>query len=389
VQREALARQGLARFWDVDVPDPKKPRNVSYKLKPDTKMVVFWPDYSRSNPYQKLLYGKMRQHTEVVAGEIDAAMKVIDSQAALPAEVTFHLHWLNFLFKPDADEATTRATVDAFLSKIEKFVWKGGRLVWTIHNTLSHDTAFPEIERDLSVRLAAVAHDLHFHSAASVAEVAETFDLPRDKVRISRHGNYIGAYADYVSRAEARAAMGIGADDDVILFTGQIRPYKGVEDLVLAFRRILADRPQARLLLAGRPSFDPLESISPALTEAERSRILSTGRFVESGEWQLFLRAADIAAYPYQKILTSGSLLLALSFGVPAIIPQVGMTKEVLDGRQAGRLYDGSGGAEALEAALRDLLSAKDEGRLDQMSRNARSLAEELDWPDFAATVTA
>ncbi|MCF8516915.1 MAG: glycosyltransferase family 4 protein, partial [Rhodobacteraceae bacterium] len=384
VQREALARQGLSRFWDVHVPDSEKPRNVTYQLRPDTKMVVFWPDYSRSNPYQKLLYGKLRQTAEVVAGDIDAALRVIDTQAAPAANVTFHVHWLNALFKPDAEEATARAAVDGFLTKLEKFVWKGGRLIWTIHNTISHDTAFPELERELSARLAALAHHLHFHSRESVAEVATVFDLPSEKLRISRHGHYIGAYADYVSKDEARHVLGIGMDEDVILFSGQIRRYKGVDDLVTSFRRILAERPKTRLLLAGRPDFDPLEGLDPALTEAERARILSTGRFVEEGELQLFFRAADIAAYPYQKILTSGSLLLALSFGVPTVIPRVGMTADVLEGRDAGRLYEGS---DALEAALRDMLRAKDEGRLAQMSTNARTIAEEMDWPDFGAVV--
>ncbi|NEX47755.1 glycosyltransferase, partial [Pseudotabrizicola algicola] len=388
VQREALARQGLSRFWDVHVPDPQKPRNVTYQLRPDTRMVVFWPDYSRSNPYQKLLYGKLRQSAEVVAGDISAALRVLETQAAPPEAVTFHLHWLNFLFKPGADEPSARAAVEEFLTKLKKFLHKGGQLVWTIHNTVSHDTPFPELERDLSRQLAALAHRLHFHSGASVPEVAATFDVPVEKVRVSRHGSYIGAYPDFVGRDEARRVLGIGADEDVILFSGQIRPYKGVDDLVTAFRAILADRPKARLVLAGRPDFDALAGQDPAITEAERSRILSVGRFVEDGELQLFFRAADVAAYPYQKILTSGSMLLALSFGVPTVVPNVGMTRDVLDGRDAGRLYDAAGGAPALEAALREVLAAKDEGLLPQMAERARRLAQEMDWPDFGAMVT-
>ncbi|TQE96893.1 MAG: glycosyltransferase, partial [Spiribacter salinus] len=315
VQREALKRQGLARFWDVHVPDPETPRKVTYQLAPGTKMLIFWPDYSRSNPYLRLLYGKLRYTAEVVSGTIDAALRAIDTKTANPADITFHLHWLNAIFRDAKTEAEARAAVDTFIAKLEKFVRQGGQLIWTIHNHLSHDAPFPELETELSARIAATAHKLHFHSAASVEEVAAVFPIDRDKVMVARHGHYIGAYPDYVDRASAREALGFAPQDDVIVFTGQIRPYKGVDQLVTAFRRILADRPQARLVLAGKTDGDPLAAHD--LTEAERARITVTGRFVQDAEFQLFFRAADMAAYPYQRILTSGSLLLALSFGVP------------------------------------------------------------------------
>lgn len=141
VQREALARQGLSRFWDVHVPDPEKPRNVTYQLRPDTRMVVFWPDYSRSNPYQKLLYGKLRQTAEVVAGDIDAALRVIDTKAAPAENVTFHLYWLNALFRKVTTEEAARTAAETFVTKLVRLRLAGARLIWTIHNTLSHDNA--------------------------------------------------------------------------------------------------------------------------------------------------------------------------------------------------------------------------------------------------------
>jgi hypothetical protein len=150
-----------------------------------------------------------------------------------------------------------------------------------------------------------------------VAEVQGSFDIPPHKVRVSRHGHYIGAYPDFVSREAARDALGLAEGDDVILFTGQIRPYKGAEALIGVVRRLLAERPRAVLLLAGVMQFDLLAEVTPALTEAERARIRTTDRFLDDMEMQLFFRAADVAVYPYQKILTSGSLMLALSFGVP------------------------------------------------------------------------
>jgi glycosyltransferase involved in cell wall biosynthesis len=383
VQREALKRQGLARTWDVHVPDPEKPRNVTYRLREGTKMVVFWPDYSRSNPYQKLLYAGLRQRAEVVAGDIDACLKLIDTRTAPASDITFHLHWLNALFRGIRRTADAEAVAEAFAAKLALLQARGARLVWTLHNTLSHDTPFAAIETALSARIAGMADAIHLHSAGSRAEVDPVFPVPADKLLISRHGHYIGVYPDHVPRGAARAALGIGAEEDVILFTGLVRPYKGVEALVQVFRRILAARPQARLVIAGQNWFDPLEGLVPALSTAERARILTSDRFIEPAEFQVFFRAADIAAYPYQRTLTSGSLMLALSFGVPTVVPQTAMTAGVLEGQDAGQLYAAEGGEAALEAALGALLAAKDAGRLPAMAGNARRVAEAMTWPAF------
>lgn len=385
VQREALARQGLSRFWDVHVPDPEKPRNVSYRRNGDAPMVVFWPDYSRGNPYQRLLYAKSSEKAEFVAGDIDAALKAVSTGSVRPGDVTFHLHWLNALFRGVQTEAAAQQIAADFGDKLVRFRAKGGRVLWTLHNTISHDTPFAEIETALSTRVAAIADRIHIHSDGAEAEVSEVFLLPAEKVRVSRHGHYIGAYSDIVSREAARQYLGLSPEDDVILFTGMVRPYKGVEDLVRAFRAILADRPQARLVIAGLEWFDPLADLTPALTEAERARILTSGRFIENDELQLFFRAADIAAYPYLRTLTSGSLLLALSFGVPTVIPRNAMTVDVLQGQGAGMLYDNAPevAVPALEDALRQLLAEKDAGNLPAIAARARARAQSLDWPDF------
>ena len=59
----------------------------------------------------------------------------------------------------------------------------------------------------------------------------------------------------------------------------------------------------------------PLRAVH--LSTIERERIRLVDRFVSNSELQLFMRASDMAVFPYTSILTSGSLMLALSFGLP------------------------------------------------------------------------
>ncbi len=378
VQREALRRQGLARYWDVQVADPKLPRRVGYKRVANTPRVLFWPNYSRANPYQKLLYHSALKTHEIMAAPIEEAVKV--QEGSTEAEPTiFHLHWTNFLFVGAADRVEVRLQIRAFLKELTRFRDLGGRIVWTIHNTLSHDNPYVDLEKGLSRRLVELAEVIHLHSAASVPEVQAVFDIPDYKIRISRHGHYIGVYADYLTPEAARQTLGLAVDEDVILFLGQVRPYKGVGHLVRTFRKLMQEHPRAKLVIAGAVHDDFWSTVTPALTAAERERLLVTDRFLDETELQLFFRAADIAVFPYRNVLTSGSLLLSLSFGVPAVVPRVGMTVELLEGSDAGLLYDGDD-EYGLEEALRLALNKKKTGQLKDMQFAALSRAREQTW---------
>ena len=60
----------------------------------------------------------------------------------------------------------------------------------------------------------------------------------------------VGSYPNVVSRAEACRRLGLPEDAFVYLLFGALRPYKGLEELIAAFRQ-LAD-PDAVLLAAGQ-----------------------------------------------------------------------------------------------------------------------------------------
>lgn len=380
VQRRALERLGLDRYWDVYAPDPSKPREVSYHRTGDR--VFFWPDYSWANPYQRLLYARVAQETECLSGDIDAALTAAWSGGA--RRITFHLHWLNKLLEGSGSEEEAAERVRIFLMKLDQFRAAGGRLVWTIHNIVSHDFPYPEVEIALANGILERADAVHLHSVASVPEIEAHYPLPADKLKVAPHGAYVGAYPDFVTREQARMALAIPPEDEVILFLGQIRPYKGLNALLSAFRALLVERPHARLVLAGHGPVDEILQ-EASLSQVERDRISVFNRFVPDMELQLFFRAADCAVFPYRKILTSGSLMLALSYGVPVLIPEVGMTRETLGDSAAGLLYDGSSyGAEAVLHGLRKMFARFEAGDGPVMRQAARSLAESAQWDDFS-----
>jgi glycosyltransferase involved in cell wall biosynthesis len=277
-----------------------------------------------------------------------------------------------------------QAEADAFVDKLRQFKQLGGTIVWTIHNTVSHDTSHYDAEITFAKAIVALADRIHLHSARSVDEVETHFVIPREKLRIARHGNYLGAYADFVPRDVARRDLGLGEDDDVLLFTGALRRYKGLDSLLSAFERMLPQRPSVRLVLAGSTKAGD-EPLLEGVSAAARSRILLVDRFLDNDEMQLYFRAADAGVYPYDEVLTSGSIMLAQSFGLPVVAPDFGMIVEAV-GSAAGALYDRRDPA-GLEAALERVLAAKSSGEIEAMRTAAVAAARRNSWQPFARTV--
>jgi glycosyltransferase involved in cell wall biosynthesis len=146
------------------------------------------------------------------------------------------------------------------------------------------------------------------------------------------HGHYRDVYANTVTRPEAREVLGLPAGAAVCLFIGQVRPYKGVVDLVRAFRQ--TSDPDAVLVIAGRPvSSELADAVSRAATGDERVRV-HLG-LVAVDDIQRFLNAADLVVLPYVESLNSGAALLALSFDRRVLAPATGAFAEL-----AGALGD-------------------------------------------------
>jgi glycosyltransferase involved in cell wall biosynthesis len=113
----------------------------------------------------------------------------------------------------------------------------------------------------------------------------------------------------------------------VFLFLGRIQPYKGIFDLVEAFAAMPEN---CRLLIAGSPANDETATLlSKACIRDPRIQFYSGHVGFEEVQW--FFQAANCVVFPFRKILSSGSVLLAMSFGKPLIVPDLPVIREVVD----------------------------------------------------------
>lgn len=173
-------------------------------------------------------------------------------------------------------------------------------------------------------------------------------------------------------RAAARAEYGIAPEDEVVLYFGHLTPWKGVHVLAKAFRKVVEDRPNARLLIArtgyGNGEASVREALGPALPRAT---------FVGNTDVARLMWAGDVGVLPL--VSTVGTavhpnvLLEMLAAGLPTVASAVGSVPEVITHGSNGRLFAPADDA-ALAVELERLLADDRERRT--LSHGARAWAE-------------
>ncbi len=156
-------------------------------------------------------------------------------------------------------------------------------------------------------------------------------------VTIMPHPNFIGIYPSQISRADARAKLGFGSGERVFCFFGGIRPNKGVEPLISAFKRLRNEDNRLVVVGKGWPRSNYVEKVQNLA--AADARIQIVPRYIPDDEVQIWLTAADVVVLPFERILTSSSVMLAMSFARPVIVPAMGCLPELISPDE-GIVYD-------------------------------------------------
>jgi len=184
------------------------------------------------------------------------------------------------------------------------------------------------------------------------------------RVHVIPHGAF-----DYLTRQPDEAPLPddlATVDGPVILCFGLIRPYKGVDVLLDAFRSVEG----AELWVVGRPlgmSLAPLRELAARAPGTVRF----VPRFVPDRELPAYFRRADLVVLPHRDAEQSGVLYAALAFAKPIVLSDVGGFSEVA-AQGAGRLVP-PGNPTALAGALNELIA--DSQARERLSAAARDAA--------------
>jgi glycosyltransferase involved in cell wall biosynthesis len=216
--------------------------------------------------------------------------------------------------------------------------------VYTMHWRLPE--AGSRIARTLT-RLLAEMDAVVVHTEHGSARLQADFAVPPERLRVIPHGAF-----DYLTRQEGEVPLPAELREvkgPVIMAFGLLRPYKGTDVLLEAFRQVEG----AELWVVGMPRM-PMDELRELARRAPGT-VRFVDRFVTDPEIPAFMRRADLVVLPYRNIEQSGVLYTALAFGRPLVLSSVGGFPEIAE-QGAARLVP-PGDAGALADALRELLA--------------------------------
>lgn len=338
------------------------------------------------NPYQELLYVEMK----ALGVKITYLGKMTPFNSLnlllLPLELAVrrlsgaqivHLHWVWGFSLPGARRfpairRVSQAWFGIFLRVIRLL---GLRLAWTAHNILPHSPVFAD---DIAARRLLVSQcDVVFgHSTWTLSGLMEMGATPR-RWAVIRHAPFQHTPSGSLSRPRR------ANETKELLFFGKIFEYKGVEELLQAFAR-LPEAYQAHLTIAGQCNDTELGSRVEKSAQEAGERVSLQLQHIPDAEIGSLMAKADVVVLPFRRVTTSGSSILALSYGKPLVIPELPALADLPD--EAVFRYDGS--IEGLTSTLRSVISTN-ENILTRMSSAALAYSSEATWSQAAGTTVA
>ncbi|MGD1930937.1 MAG: glycosyltransferase family 4 protein [Leptolyngbyaceae cyanobacterium] len=335
------------------------------------------PKLAGINPYQDQLINHL--------SNLSANIQSVEwYRAFLPSAVSdwqpdvVHLHWIHqYLDTPSRLKSFVRFS--KFAAGLFILGFQGKKIVWTAHNLKSHDSKHPALD-DLSTQIVVkLSNAVIAHSEAAKQEIITQYGVKcPGKIFVIPHANYIGQYPKTCTQTQAREQLKIPNLTFVFLFFGLIRAYKGVPEILAAFDQLPKDQ-NIHLMIAGSAKDSDLIAEIKQHTQAD-PRIKLEARFIPDDEVQVYMNASDVVLLPYRQFLTSGAVLLAMSFAKACVAPDQGCIPEVLDD-QGAFLYDPDQ-PDSLLHAMQAALAQKE--TIAQMGQHNYTKAQEWSW-EFVA----
>jgi glycosyltransferase involved in cell wall biosynthesis len=251
----------------------------------------------------------------------------------------------------------------------------GRPVVLTVHNTFERGRPYVRSNR-LAQRVCA---RIIVHTQVDMGSLEES---ARHKAVVIPHGNYAGLAGQATvlpDRAEARRKVGVAPGSLVVLLFGQLRPDKGLADLLTA----AIQTPEVHVLVAGQ-EYGALGENQRLLTDpALVDRLTVQEGFLSMDEAADVFASADVVALPYARASASGVLLLAYGFERPVVAYPVGGLIEYVRDGETGWLTK-TPSVEALCETLAAVVAAG-EAECQRRGRVAAALArDEWSWEAIA-----
>jgi len=239
----------------------------------------------------------------------------------------FHILWFNKFMLFD------RILLNLYYKKLRK------KLVFTAHNINAgeRDCNDSFLNR-VSLRfLYKIVEHIFVHTERMKCQLMNEFGISEKKITVIPFGINNSIPSTGMSKAEARRRLGINIEEKVILFFGLLAPYKGVDQLVMAFGQLRKRISRVKLIIAGQINkgcgkyWEGIQRLMKS--NGLEKYIIKRIEFIPDEEVEIYYKGADLLILPYRKVFQSGVLFTSFYFGLPVIGSDVGSLREdIIDG---------------------------------------------------------
>ena len=217
-------------------------------------------------------------------------------------------------------------------------------------------------------------------------ELAEYYGVPEADVTVIHNGVDQEAFSPGIRaglRADARAELGLEADETAVLLVGTGFENKGVETLIRAAGIINSSKPTSRIriLIAGRGKTDKYRGIAEDVGVGDR--LVWAGNVPDVAG---YYAAADIFALPTRYDAFSNSTMEALACGLPVVTTRTNGVSEILKDGEDAFIIEPNDPA-GLAERLREL--AEDSELRERLGSAGRRAIEPYTWQRTAKETLA
>jgi glycosyltransferase involved in cell wall biosynthesis len=292
-----------------------------------------------------------------------------------------HIHWVNDLIDHILwPQSTVSRRLKLLLLYVDIVLLRlrGIAVVWTIHNLVSHESSNIPVETKARRVIARACTHALLHSQSALKRVEREYGYEfGEKASITPIGNYDGCYQGNEDLVKIFKDKYVLLDQHIcILFFGAVRKYKGVQQLVEAFHA--SHSPSLRLIIAGKPNTPALKRMLDEVSAID-PRVIVIPEFVPDEMVAPMFAVADVVAIPFERTLTSGSTVLAMTMGKATVLPVDAKVFDLVDERSA--LFFRS------MPELTHIFETLDKEDLIQRGLEARLQADRLNWSGIGGQV--
>lgn len=223
--------------------------------------------------------------------------RYLTTRAALRHTDVFHVHWPELIVR-GRNRVETLVRCIGLRVVLALMHLRGTAVVRTLHNLEPHERA--SVTEQWAIERLDASTDLF----VCINPITRP---PAGPAVVIPHGHYRESFAPYPK------------DDPVsgrIVFAGLIRPYKGVENLIAAFRR--TKTPGLTLRIVGKPTDELRVAIESEA--ALDSRVSVRFGYLPDQDFVAEVASAELVCLPANRVHNSGSLLAALSLDRPVLV---------------------------------------------------------------------